>query len=201
MLITASFGRILSDGHLNCFLPGRRLNVHPSLLPLYRGPAPIQRTLLDGRTETGVSVIEMMEKKRGIDAGEIWAQRRFVSAELQVCVRVRERLRRRLWTGHVAGRELCCASQLPGAAGRPAARLGPARHDPRHGASSALARAFRQAHLASHTKIQKPTPQAWDPSTPRAPLITADDALVDFATMTAEVIVRRHRAISHQVSR
>ena len=60
------------------FLPTRRLNVHPSLLPAYRGPAPIQHALMDGRDETGVCVIEMTERKRGIDSGAIWASERMV---------------------------------------------------------------------------------------------------------------------------
>ena len=65
------------------FAPARCLNVHPSLLPAYRGPAPIQHALLDGQSETGVCVIEMMERKKGIDAGEIWGMRRLVSSRLQ----------------------------------------------------------------------------------------------------------------------
>lgn len=85
LLVTASFGRILPNSLLELFLPGRRLNVHPSLLPMYRGPAPIQRALLDGQKETGVCVIEMMEKKKGIDAGEIWGRRHMVRPSLLVC--------------------------------------------------------------------------------------------------------------------
>ena len=77
--MTASFGRILSNSLLQRFEPGRRLNVHPSLLPAYRGPAPIQHALLDGLKETGVCVIEMTEYKKGVDSGDIWGQRRMVS--------------------------------------------------------------------------------------------------------------------------
>ncbi|KAF5348433.1 hypothetical protein D9757_012792 [Collybiopsis confluens] len=47
VLITASFGRILPLKMLKLFAPDRRLNVHPSLLPAYRGPAPIQHALLN----------------------------------------------------------------------------------------------------------------------------------------------------------
>lgn len=42
-------------------------------------------------------------------------------------------------------------------------------------------------------------PQSDDPSAPRAPLITAEHSMIDFATMTASRIVGTHRAISHQV--
>jgi methionyl-tRNA formyltransferase len=80
VLITASFGRILRKGQLELFSPGRRLNVHPSLLPHYRGPAPIQHALLNGEKETGVCVVEMLKVKAGaIDSGDIWGSKRMVS--------------------------------------------------------------------------------------------------------------------------
>lgn len=44
------------------------INVHPSLLPLYRGAAPIQRSLMRGDRETGVSIIKLI---REMDAGDI----------------------------------------------------------------------------------------------------------------------------------
>lgn len=78
VLITASFGRILRKSLLNTFHPHRRLNVHPSLLPAYRGAAPIQHALLNGDNDTGVSVISMLEMKEGIDTGDIWGSRRMV---------------------------------------------------------------------------------------------------------------------------
>lgn len=49
------------------------LNVHPSLLPAYRGAAPIQRALMDGVAETGVSVMAM---SRRVDSGDIVSQER-----------------------------------------------------------------------------------------------------------------------------
>ncbi|KAH9478337.1 Methionyl-tRNA formyltransferase [Psilocybe cubensis] len=72
-LITASFGRILPHTMLKPFDPTRRLNVHPSLLPAYRGPAPIQHAIMNGDKKTGVCVIEMLKSSQGIDAGDIWA--------------------------------------------------------------------------------------------------------------------------------
>lgn len=86
--MTASFGRILPYSLLGLFAPSRRLNVHPSALPAYRGAAPIQHTLIDGRTETGVCVIEMMERRKGIDAGEIWGMRTMVSST-RLCASLR----------------------------------------------------------------------------------------------------------------
>lgn len=80
ILVTASFGRILRKGQLELFSPGRRVNVHPSLLPHYRGPAPIQHVLLNGERETGVCVIEMLKMKAGpVDSGDVWGSEKTVS--------------------------------------------------------------------------------------------------------------------------
>jgi len=50
------------------------LNVHPSLLPRYRGSSPIQAAILNGDSETGTSIIKMVRK---LDAGPILAQQRY----------------------------------------------------------------------------------------------------------------------------
>ena len=82
LLVSASFGRILRKGQLEVFSPARRLNVHPSLLPHYRGPAPIQHALLNGDRETGVCIIEMLKVKAGpVDSGDIWGSKRTVSKD------------------------------------------------------------------------------------------------------------------------
>ncbi|KAG8219398.1 Dopey, N-terminal-domain-containing protein [Butyriboletus roseoflavus] len=85
VLITASFGRILPGSVLGLFPGTQRLNVHPSLLPAYRGPAPIQRMLMAGERETGVCVIEMGEVSRRagklVDAGGIYAIERMYIPE------------------------------------------------------------------------------------------------------------------------
>jgi len=47
------------------------LNVHPSLLPRWRGAAPIQRAILAGDTDTGVGVMQM---EAGLDTGPVWAE-------------------------------------------------------------------------------------------------------------------------------
>ena len=55
--------------------------MHPSLLPHYRGPAPIQHALLNGEEETGVCVIEMLKMKAGaVDSGDIWGSEQTVGA-------------------------------------------------------------------------------------------------------------------------
>ncbi len=68
--VLVAYGFILKPPLLR--LPGLGfLNLHPSLLPRYRGAAPVQRALLAGERETGVTVIMMSEK---VDAGDIIKQ-------------------------------------------------------------------------------------------------------------------------------
>jgi len=63
----ASYGKILPQSLLD--VPSRgALNVHPSLLPLYRGATPLQSQLRDGVTESGVTIIFM---DAGMDTGDI----------------------------------------------------------------------------------------------------------------------------------
>lgn len=59
--IVAAYGKIIPDDIIKKFKFGI-LNIHPSLLPKYRGASPIQGALLNGETETGVSIIKMDEK-------------------------------------------------------------------------------------------------------------------------------------------
>jgi methionyl-tRNA formyltransferase len=68
--ILAAFGKIIPPAVLALY-PQGIINVHPSLLPLYRGPAPIQYALRDGLTKTGVSLIVLDE---AVDHGPILTQ-------------------------------------------------------------------------------------------------------------------------------
>jgi methionyl-tRNA formyltransferase len=68
----ASYGRIL-PGELLALPRLGALNVHPSLLPKYRGATPIQSAILRGEAETGVSIMLM---DAGLDTGEIVVQQR-----------------------------------------------------------------------------------------------------------------------------
>ena len=88
LLVTASFGRILPDTILELFPPNQRLNVHPSILPAYRGAAPIQHAIMNGERKTGVCVIQMLEKAKGIDAGRIWASQHTVSFSFSMKLRL-----------------------------------------------------------------------------------------------------------------
>jgi len=71
VLVTASFGHIIPNSFLGQFESSKRLNVHPSLLPKYRGAAPIQWTIANGDASTGVSVQRLVEKGKGIDGGDV----------------------------------------------------------------------------------------------------------------------------------
>jgi len=70
-LITAAYGLMVPPAILQ-LPPHGALNVHASLLPRWRGAAPIQRALLAGDRETGVTIMRMDE---GLDTGPILAQR------------------------------------------------------------------------------------------------------------------------------
>ncbi len=69
IFVTASYGKLIPPALLE--IPKYRLNVHPSLLPKYRGSAPIHWPILNGDKETGVSIIDIAEK---LDAGDIYYQ-------------------------------------------------------------------------------------------------------------------------------
>jgi methionyl-tRNA formyltransferase len=70
MGVCASFGMIVPKVVIDKFKHGI-LNVHPSLLPNFRGSSPIQATLITGTNPTGVSIIKMTEK---LDAGGVLTQ-------------------------------------------------------------------------------------------------------------------------------
>lgn len=72
LALVMAYGRILPRDVLEAPRLGC-LNLHASLLPEYRGAAPIQRSLMDGKTETGLCLMQMDE---GLDTGDVLAERR-----------------------------------------------------------------------------------------------------------------------------
>lgn len=86
----ASYSRILPAAELKA-IPHGILNLHPSLLPKYRGPSPVQTAILNGEKQAGITVIKMDEK---IDHGPIVAQ----SEETILLADTAESLYRRLFT-------------------------------------------------------------------------------------------------------
>ncbi len=70
LIVTCAYGqfvpvKILEAPRLGC------VNIHPSLLPKYRGGAPIHHAILNGDKETGVCLMEMV---KAMDAGRVWAR-------------------------------------------------------------------------------------------------------------------------------
>ena len=74
--VIVAYGALLNSQALKTTRLGW-VNIHYSLLPLWRGAAPVQNALLHGDTTTGVSVFQL---DKGMDTGPIWAQ---VEAEIQ----------------------------------------------------------------------------------------------------------------------
>lgn len=74
VFIVASYGKIIPDEILGLAEKGA-LNVHPSLLPRYRGPSPIESALLDGVMTTGVSIMKLDKE---MDHGPILLQSAFI---------------------------------------------------------------------------------------------------------------------------
>lgn len=72
LIVLAAYGQILPQEILDIPKHGC-LNVHPSLLPKYRGATPVQSAILNGDKETGVTIILM---DAGIDSGAILSQRK-----------------------------------------------------------------------------------------------------------------------------
>lgn len=70
--VLVSFGKIIPQSIIDLFSPGI-INVHPSLLPQYRGPSPIESAIANGDSETGVSIMQLSAK---MDAGPVYSQTR-----------------------------------------------------------------------------------------------------------------------------
>ncbi len=72
VIIVVAYGQIISSKFLKMF-DQRVVNVHASLLPRWRGAAPIQRSIIEGDIETGVC-LQVMKKK--LDAGDVIGERK-----------------------------------------------------------------------------------------------------------------------------
>ena len=72
IIITAAYGQIVGMDLLNS-PKYRSINVHGSLLPKYRGGAPIQRSIMNGDEYTGITIMYM---EKGMDSGDILSQRK-----------------------------------------------------------------------------------------------------------------------------
>ena len=86
--VVAAFGQILSKEILEQPKYGC-INVHASLLPKYRGASPIQRVILDGEKETGITIMQMNE---GLDTGDILYQKKYELAPDETFETLHDRL-------------------------------------------------------------------------------------------------------------
>lgn len=68
--VLVSYGKIIPQAILDLFTPGI-INVHPSLLPLYRGPSPIESAIANRDAKTGVTIMKLVYE---MDAGPIYFQ-------------------------------------------------------------------------------------------------------------------------------
>ncbi len=71
LIVVAAYGQYIKPAIL-AIPPNETINLHPSLLPKYRGAAPIQMAIAEGETETGVSIMYMA---KDMDAGDVILQR------------------------------------------------------------------------------------------------------------------------------
>ena len=68
--VLVSYGKIIPQSIIDLFTPGI-INVHPSLLPKYRGPSPIESAIFNGDETTGVTIMQLSAK---MDAGPVYSQ-------------------------------------------------------------------------------------------------------------------------------
>jgi methionyl-tRNA formyltransferase len=68
--VLVSYGKIIPQSIIDMFEPGI-VNVHPSLLPKYRGPSPVESAILNGDAETGVSIMQL---SAAMDSGPVYEQ-------------------------------------------------------------------------------------------------------------------------------
>lgn len=72
--VLSSYGKIIPQSIIDLFKPGI-INIHPSLLPLYRGPTPIETAIANGDSKTGVSIMRL---SAGLDEGPVYAAKEYL---------------------------------------------------------------------------------------------------------------------------
>lgn len=86
--VVVAYGRILPEGFLNAF-PNGSINVHFSLLPKYRGAAPVNWAIVNGESVTGVTTMKM---DAGLDTGDILLQKETAIGETEDSISLMSRL-------------------------------------------------------------------------------------------------------------
>ena len=152
VMVVVAYGQILPASLLSVPRLGT-LNVHASLLPRHRGPAPIEWAILSGDRETGVTIMQM---DAGVDTGPILAQARTPIAPDETTGRLEARL------AELGGQVM-----------------------------------IRSLEDLAQGRIN-PVPQPAEGAT-HAPRLRSEDAKLNPATMSAEEIDRRVRALSQRL--
>lgn len=86
--VVVAYGRILPESFLNAF-PNGAINVHFSLLPKYRGAAPVNWAIVEGEEVTGVTTMQM---DAGLDTGDILLQRETEIGKTETSIELMDRL-------------------------------------------------------------------------------------------------------------
>jgi methionyl-tRNA formyltransferase len=86
--VLVAYGKIISKEIIDIF-PRGIINLHPSLLPKYRGPTPLEQTILDGALQTGVSIMQLTPE---MDAGPVFAQEKINLAGTETKTELAEKL-------------------------------------------------------------------------------------------------------------
>lgn len=88
IFVVVAYGKILPEEIL--YLPKyKTINVHASLLPEYRGAAPIHRAIMEGKRKTGVSIMELVKE---LDAGPVYSQKEIEITEKDDIVSIHDKL-------------------------------------------------------------------------------------------------------------
>ena len=112
LILTMAYGQIVPQGLLDIPKMGA-LNLHGSLLPKYRGAAPIQRAIINGEKVTGVTLMEMVDKMDagkmfGVSKCDILPEDNYTSLSEKIvkcCIDVCERLLPKYFNGELKGEE------------------------------------------------------------------------------------------------
>lgn len=112
LILTMAYGQIVPQGLLDIPKMGA-LNLHGSLLPKYRGAAPIQRAIINGEKVTGVTLMEMVDKMDsgkmfGVSKCEILPEDNYTSLSEKIvkcCIDVCERLLPKYFNDELKGEE------------------------------------------------------------------------------------------------
>lgn len=88
VMVVAAYGMLLPDAVLRIPKFGC-INIHPSLLPRWRGAAPIQRTIFAGDKTSGVSIMQM---DTGLDTGPVLLQKHYVLSDVETSQTLHDKL-------------------------------------------------------------------------------------------------------------